>query len=86
MSYDHFFIPDAATLQADQLSLKADAHLANEGFDPATAQPINAPKIIGEAFEVETIYDVNQHTWGPKAHVAEPDGVQPQEFMPGPDG
>jgi hypothetical protein len=68
-----FYIPDAATLQAERINLTANAFLAREGFDPANAQPINAPKIIGEAFEVETIYEVERHTG------------QPEEIVPAPD-
>jgi hypothetical protein len=61
-----FYIPDAATLRAERIDLTTDALLASKGFDPANAQPINAPKIVGEAFEDETIYDVDRHTWRPE--------------------
>lgn len=68
-----FYIPDAATRRADRIDLATDALLASQGFDPASAQPINAPKIVGEAFEDETVYEVERHTG------------QPEEFVPAPD-
>jgi hypothetical protein len=68
-----FFIPDAATRRADRIGLKTDALLASKDLDPATAQPINAPKIIGEEFEDETVYDVNLFTGQTEVTVAAPD-------------
>jgi hypothetical protein len=61
-----FYIPDAAARRADRIDLTTDALLASKGFDPANANPINAPKIVGEAFEDETIYDVDRFTWRPE--------------------
>jgi hypothetical protein len=43
----------------------ADTPLASKGFDE-NGFPINAPKIVGEEFEDETIYDVDRHTGQPK--------------------
>lgn len=68
-----FYIPDAATRRAVRIDLTTDALLASKGFDPANANPINAPKINGEAFEDATIYDVERHTG------------QPEEIVPAPD-
>jgi hypothetical protein len=70
-----FYIPDAAARRADRIGLTTDALLASKGFDPANANPINAPKIVGETFEDETIYDVDRHTGQPEEIVAAPDDV-----------
>jgi hypothetical protein len=79
MPYANFYIPDEATILADRLDLTTDALLVSKGFDPANAQPINAPKIAGEELEDETIYDVDRHTWRPGKNSEALDGTwQPE--------
>jgi hypothetical protein len=68
-----FYIPDAATRRADRIDQTLTAKfLADRGIDE-TGNPINAPKIVGEEFEDETIYEVERHTGQPEEIVAAPD-------------
>jgi hypothetical protein len=71
-----FYIPDAATRRADRIDQTLTAKfLADRGIDE-TGNPINAPKIVGEVFEYETIYDVDRHTGQPEDSVPAPDDFE----------